>query len=110
MSTRPRSQLDSWMGTSSFWEMVKYSRQKFFSEPRQVVLGLVEIILSVGIGAAIALYLDPDWNVVPFPWNGVAFLILVGAALWIHRLTRPYRVARKLKQKRERNRIYNIIK
>ena len=71
------------------------------SDYRVPLLSLVEIILSVGIAAAIAIYLDPDWNVVAFPWNVTAFLILVGMAIWVHRQTRPFRVARRLNRKKK---------
>jgi membrane protein implicated in regulation of membrane protease activity len=55
------------------------------------------MMLAVCIALAIALYLDPDWNVVPFPWNGISFLVLVGVAILIHRRTRPFRIARKMR-------------
>jgi len=71
------------------------------SDYRIPLLSVVEIILSGGVAAAIAIYLDPDWNVVAFPWNVTAFAILVGMAIWVHRTTRPFRVARRLNRKKK---------
>lgn len=81
---------------------LKFLWKRFSYDPRKPLLGIVEILLAVGIAISIGLYLDPDVNVVPAPWNYVAFVILVITAALIHRRTRPYRVSVKLnKQKRD---------
>lgn len=85
---------------ASFRGLLRFEWTKIQRDPRIAVLWIVEILLAVGIATSIALYLDPDVNVLPAPGNYVAFLILAGAALWIHRLTRPFRLARRIKKGR----------
>lgn len=82
----------------SFRAIFRFKWNQWKSDHRIPLLSMIEIILSVGIAAAIAIYLDPDWNVVPFPWNVLAFTILLGAAILVHRRTRPYRLAKKLQK------------
>jgi membrane protein implicated in regulation of membrane protease activity len=77
-------------------EVLGYKWAQMKADPRIVILFVGEMMLAVCIALAIALYLDPDWNVVPFPYNMVSFLILLGVAILIHRRTRPYRVARRI--------------
>ncbi len=84
-----------WWNTS-FHSIIAFKWGQWKSDQRRIVLWIVEMILAVGIGASIAVYLDPEWNVVPFPWNIGAFLILLGMAIWVHGRTKPYRIARKV--------------
>lgn len=94
-----KTELHTWTN-ASFWGMLAYQWDKIKADRRVAVLWAVEMILAVMIGAAIAIYLDPDWNVVPFPYNIVAFVIMVGVAILIHRRTRPYRMAKKIRTKK----------
>ena len=84
----------------SLRELWHFKWSQWKADKRTPVLWAIEILLAVGIGAAIAIYLDPEWNVVPFPWNIIAFLILVGAAIGVHRRTKPFRIAKKIVKKR----------
>lgn len=88
-----------WWNTS-LRSVLRFKWNEWKSDSRKPLLSLIEVILAVGIAAAIAIYLDPDWNVVPFPYNVLAFTILAGAAIWVHRRTRPYRLAKKLSKKK----------
>ncbi|MFH0970513.1 MAG: hypothetical protein V1776_03570 [Candidatus Diapherotrites archaeon] len=89
---------------ASFREFILFKLANLKSDRRIILLQFVEMTLAVLIAASIAIYLDPDWNVVPFPWNGISFIILVGLAISIHRGTRPYRLARKMRKKGEKAR------
>ena len=97
--TKRKTEYHSWTN-ASFWEMLAYQWNKIKADRRIAVLWVVEMILAAMIGAAIAIYLDPEWNVVPFPWNVIAFGIMVGVAILIHRRTRPYRMAKKIRSKK----------
>lgn len=79
-------------------ELLAFKWNAMKRDPRIVVLSVVELMLAVCIAVSIALYLDPDWNVVPFPWNIATFIVLLGVMLLIHRRTRPYRIAKRLKK------------
>ena len=89
------SSFEKWKNTS-IKEVFGFKWNQWKMDTRKPLLSVVEVILAVGIAAAIAAYLDPDWNVVPFPYNVLAFVVLLGAAILVHRRTRPYRVAQKL--------------
>lgn len=80
-------------------EILGYKWDQMKADPRVVVLFVGEMMLAVCIALAIALYLDPEWNVVPFPYNVISFLVLLGVAILIHRRTRPYRMARRMSKK-----------
>ena len=97
MSRKGKNPYEGWIDVS-LREIMGYRWRQWKEDPRIVILFLGEMMLAVGIALAIALYLDPEWNVVPFPWNVGTFLVLVGAAILIHRRTRPFRVARGLKR------------
>jgi hypothetical protein len=101
MPHKPISEWETWVRASAR-DFLRFKWNSLTSDRRSVILAIVEIILAVCIAAAIAIYLDPEWNVVPFPWNVATFAVLVGVALLIHRRTRPYRVARRLKKKWEK--------
>lgn len=97
MPRKQKDPLDAWMDVS-VREILGYKWAQMKHDPRIVVLFMGEMMLAVCVALAIALYLDPDWNVVPFPYNVVSFLVLMGVAILIHRRTRPFRLARKLKK------------
>lgn len=98
-SKRAPSQIETWARTS-LRDVLRFQWSKLTQDSRTPVLWIIELLLGVGIGASIAIYLDPDINVIPFPSNVVVFAALVGMALWIHRRTRPFRVAQKITKKR----------
>lgn len=95
MKSKNQSLFEKWWETSTR-SVLRFKWNQWKMDTRKPLLSVVEVILSVGIAGAIALYLDPDWNAVPFPYNVLAFIILVGAAILVHRRTRPYRIAQKL--------------
>lgn len=97
MPHKQKDSLDAWMDVS-VRDILGYKWTQMKHDPRIVVLFVGEMMLAVCIALAIALYLDPDWNVVPFPYNIVTFLVLMGVAILIHRRTRPFRIAKKLKK------------
>lgn len=101
LSSYNDSSFSKWWNTS-FRAVFRFKWNQWKFDTRKPLLGIVEVILAVGIAASIAVYLDPDWNVVAFPWNVIAFTILLGMAIWVHRRTRPYRIAIKLAKKRTR--------
>ncbi len=95
----PRKVASTWerWANTSLRDVFHFKWTQWKKDPRPLVLFVGEMMLAVCIALAIALYLDPDWNVVPFPWNGISFLVLVGVAILIHRRTRPFRIARKMR-------------
>ena len=99
MPRKQKESLDAWMDVS-VREILGYKWTQMKNDPRIIVLFVGEMMLAVCIALAIALYLDPDWNVVPFPYNVVSFLVLLGVAILIHRRTRPFRIAQKLKKRK----------
>lgn len=92
------STFDKWKNTS-LRDVFHFKWNQWKMDTRKPLLSVVEIILAAGIAASIAIYLDPDWNVVPFPYNVLAFAILLGVAIGVHRRTRPYRLAQKIAKK-----------
>ncbi len=102
MKRKARSSSGSWEAwmNASFQEMLRFKWQRIMEDKRLPVLWIVEVLLAVSIAVSIALYLDPDVNVLPSPWNYAAFVILAGVALLIYRRTRPFRVSRRLKNRR----------
>lgn len=101
-SPAKKSSLVSKWWNTSLRTVLHFKWSQWKSDTRKPLLSIVEVILAVGIAASIAVYLDPDWNVVSFPWNVLAFTILLGMAVWVHRRTRPYRIAVKIAKKRAR--------
>jgi hypothetical protein len=95
MSKKNQSTFEKWWG-ASLRQVLRFKWNQWKTDTRKPLLSMIEIILAAGIAAAMAVYLDPDWNVVPFPYNVLAFIILVGAAILVHRRTRPYRMTQKL--------------
>ncbi len=97
---KPSSFSRGW--NASFRSFLSFKWTRLVSDQRIVFLEIIEMLLASGIGASIAIYLDPDWNVVPEPYNWIVFAVLVGVALLIHRRTRPFRVARRVVKKRKK--------
>ncbi len=71
----------------------RYHRIK--NDPRYLVLFIVELFLALLLVAAIYFYLDPTINLVPAPYNYVAFIALFAAAMWVYRYTHDYRKEKK---------------
>ncbi|MDP2666861.1 MAG: hypothetical protein Q8P05_05180 [Candidatus Diapherotrites archaeon] len=90
-------------GNTSIAEVLGYHVNRVRGDHRILFLWVVEILLAVGLAASMAIYLDPDINVVPFPWNIIAFLIMLSIGIWLHTYTRPYRMARRVMYKRSRS-------
>lgn len=84
----------------SLREVLHFKWNQLRWDKRKPVLWVVEVLLATGLAAGMALYLDPDWNVAPFPWNVVSFGVLLAAAILVHRRTRPYRIALKMNSKK----------
>ncbi len=71
----------------------RYRRVK--NDPQYVALFVVELFLALLLVAAIYFYLDPTINLVPAPYNYVAFAALFAAAMWVYRYTHDYRQEKK---------------
>lgn len=70
---------------------------------RAAALWMIELLLGVAIAASIALYVDPDINVIPSPWNYLLFLLILGAAYYFYGFTRPFRIAKRINAQRLQN-------
>ncbi len=77
-------------------ELFRFQWNRMKGDWRIPVLWVVELILAVILAGAIAIYLDPELNVVPFPWNIVAFGIILGVAAYLYGFTRPFRLSRRM--------------
>jgi len=69
------------------FDLIKSETKRKFSvaraRPRVVAKLLAELLLSVAIGFAILLYLDPAINWIPAPWNFALFALLIALLLII---------------------------
>ncbi|MDD3160001.1 MAG: hypothetical protein PHQ98_03470 [Candidatus ainarchaeum sp.] len=66
-------------------------KEKFLGMNRQIiVLYLVEILIAIFIAGSIFVYLDPDFNIAPWPFNYVAFIGILAFGFYIFSLTKPY--------------------
>ena len=63
-------------------------------DQRYAALFVVELFLALFLVGAIYIYLDPTVNLVPFPFNYLAFVVLFAAAMWIYRYTKGFRKMR----------------
>lgn len=60
-------------------------------DQRYLALFVVELFLTIILVGAIYFYLDPSINLVPFPYNYIAFAFFLGFAMWIYRYTGEFR-------------------
>ena len=102
MKRKPAKSQERTWGNTSILEVLRHELRRIQEDKRIPLLWGVELLLSVGLAASIAIYLDPDLNVVPFPWNVLAFLLMVGIGVGLHAQTRPYRLARRVMRKKNR--------
>ena len=69
-------------------------KQKFFGMDKEVsVLLFVEFIFAIMLAIAIYIYLDPEVNIVPWPWNYITFFVVLIVGLYFFSRTRPFREA-----------------
>jgi len=66
------------------YKVEKASRQK-------TVFVFVEVAYAVILAIAIFIYLDPEINLVPAPWNYIGFVVFLGLGLLLFSHTKDYR-------------------
>lgn len=86
------------LNSITFGEVVRFQIDKMKKDWRMPLLWIVEIILAIVLAGSIAIYLDPEINVVPFPWNIVAFVVVFVVAAYLYGFTRPFRMARRMQK------------
>ncbi|QQR92854.1 MAG: hypothetical protein IPJ89_01250 [Candidatus Iainarchaeum archaeon] len=100
MKSHPKKAPSTWevLNSVTFGEVIRHQLQKMKKDWRMPLLWLVELILAIVLAGSIAIYLDPEVNVVPAPWNVVAFVIVLGISIYLYGFTRPFRVARRMQK------------
>jgi len=68
-------------------EKIKSSKE----DKRYPALVILELILIFSLVAAIVFYLDPEYDILPIPWNFASFAIMVVAVFWIYSYTTEFR-------------------
>ena len=69
-------------------------KEKVFGMEREVIVLLfVEFIFAIMLAVAIYIYLDPEVNIVPWPWNYITFFVLLIVGLYLFSQTKPFRSA-----------------
>jgi len=67
-------------------------KEKIFGMEREVVVLLfVEFIFAIMLAVAIYIYLDPEVDIVPWPWNYITFFIVLIVGLYFFSKTKPFR-------------------
>jgi len=67
------------------------AKQKFFGMNREVVaLLFAEFVFAILIATSIYVYLDPDVNFVPWPFNYISFFALLAVGLFLFSKTKPF--------------------
>ncbi len=66
------------------YKVEKASRQK-------TIFVFVEVAYAVILAIAIFIYLDPEINLVPYPWNYIGFVIFLGLGLLLFSHTKDFR-------------------
>ncbi len=85
------------LNSITFGELLRFQARKIKQDWRIPLLWLVELILAIVLAGSIAIYLDPDINLVPFPGNIMAFVIIASVTWYLHGFTRPFRMSRRMK-------------
>ncbi len=67
-------------------------KQKIFGMDKEVsVLLFVEFTFAIMLAVAIYIYLDPEVNLVPWPWNYITFFIVLIVGLYFFSQTKQFR-------------------
>ena len=61
-------------------------------DSRVLALLLLQFIFVMVIVVSIALYLDPETNIIGFPWNIIGFVIFVAGSFWLYSYTKFFRI------------------
>ncbi|MDO8538650.1 MAG: hypothetical protein Q7S21_07255 [archaeon] len=65
------------------------------TDPRVMALIVIELIIVFIVSVGIVVYLDPETNLIPFPWNLLGFAIIIIISAYLYRFTGLYRVEEK---------------
>jgi len=65
---------------------------KVKEDKRYIMLIILELLLVCVLAASIYLYLDPEVNYVPFPYNYISFILILVGFLWLYTKTKPFRI------------------
>ncbi len=66
-------------------------------DTRIFALLFVEFLISVAIAVSIFFYLDPETDIVPFPWGIPIFIVLMVLLAMVFHKTKEFREERKSK-------------
>jgi hypothetical protein len=68
------------------------AKQKFFGMDREVIsIFFLEFVFAIIIALAIYIYLDPEVNFVPWPFNYIAFFAFLAFGIYIFSQTKAFR-------------------
>ena len=65
------------------------------TDPRVMALIAIELVIIFIVCIGIVVYLDPDTNIIPFPWNLLGFAIIIIISAYLYRFTGLYRIEEK---------------
>jgi len=68
-------------------------------DPRVMALIVLELVIVLIVCVGIYVYLDPETNIIAFPWNFLGFILLVGVSAYLYRFTKFYRIEEKQDKK-----------
>lgn len=82
----------------AIYNIKKVAKDKLSSAKHKesVVLILSEFVFSVVVAFSIYFYLDPEINIIPFPWNFIFFIGFVIVSLYLFSYTYDFRSSKKL--------------
>ena|SRR3989338_3346064 len=60
-------------------------------EPRIPAILILEFTLSMALVLATIIYLDPNYNIIPWPWNIFLFLGVLGIVVYLYAFSEPFR-------------------
>ena len=64
-------------------------------DPRVMALIIIELIIVIIVCVGIVVYLDPETNIIAFPWNFLGFALIIIIAAYLYRFTGLYRLEEK---------------
>ena len=73
-------------------EVAKQKLTSAKQDTRVIALLMLQFAFVIVIVMSIALYLDPETNIVPFPWNVIGFIAFVGISIWLYHYTKFFRI------------------